>query len=141
MRYFYVEPEVAGNFGEHIVLDTSTHPPIVHKLHYKFDGWLGDAILETFPCFIVTVDLSDAIEQTKLTGVRFASVEISTSELFQGFYPGRQLPSFRWMQVHGRAGAHDFGVSPQFILIVSARALDLLRRFGLEHAEVRDYEA
>jgi hypothetical protein len=43
------------------------------------------------------------------------------------------------MQVHGRAGADDIGISSKFILIVSEKALDLLRRFGLEHAEFGDY--
>ena len=49
-----LEPEVAGGFGEQTILDNSTHPPDVKWLHYVLDGWLGDDILESFPCYIVT---------------------------------------------------------------------------------------
>jgi hypothetical protein len=45
MKYFYVEPEVAGGLGERTVMDRSTHPPVVKRLHYQLEGWLGDAIL------------------------------------------------------------------------------------------------
>jgi len=57
MRYFKVEPEIAGDFGDNTVLDTSTHPPKVHKLHYEIETWLGDPILETFLCFVTTDEL------------------------------------------------------------------------------------
>ncbi|APF85630.1 hypothetical protein HI806_01945 [Ralstonia solanacearum] len=55
MNYFFLEPEVAGALGENTVLDASTHPPRVEKLHFEFSGWLGDAILESFPCVIATL--------------------------------------------------------------------------------------
>ena len=53
MQYVYIEPEVAGGLGDHTVMDRSVHPPIVSKLHYQMEGWLGDALLESFPVFIV----------------------------------------------------------------------------------------
>ena len=74
--------------------DWKTHPPIVRKLHYEFESWLGDAILEAFPCFIVTGELWEAIEHARLTGARIDRAETSTSLLFRKLYPGRKLPAF-----------------------------------------------
>jgi hypothetical protein len=139
MRYYEIRPEVAGGLAKGSVLDRSTHPPIVHKLHYEFDGWLGDALLESFPCFVVTDHLAKALERSDLRGIRFSPVATSTSEEFQEIYPGRQLPDFRWMQVRGRAGEDDFGIASDLVLVVSERALELLRRFGIEHAAIEDF--
>jgi hypothetical protein len=139
MRYFSIRPEVAGNIEMRSDADWKTHPPIVRKLHYEFEGWLGDAILEAFPCFIVTTELWEAIEQARLTGVRIDHAETSTSSLFRKIYPGRQLPAFCWLRPIGHAGADDFGISSNLVLIVSERALELLRRFGIEHADVEEF--
>jgi hypothetical protein len=46
MEYYYVKPFVAGEFGKNTVLDNSVHPPIVHKLHYEIDVWIGDRLDE-----------------------------------------------------------------------------------------------
>jgi hypothetical protein len=141
MRYFKVEPEVAGGLGDHTVLDTSTHPPIVHKLHYEIETWLGDAMLTSSPCFITTEGLSRAIIQVGFTGVRFAPVEMSISEQGQEFEPELKLPKFRWMQVDGHAGQDDFGLLNKIRLVVSERALALLRRFGLKYAVIENFDA
>lgn len=45
MKYFYIEPEVAGGLGRNTVMNRAVHPPVVSKLHYHFDGWLGDVLL------------------------------------------------------------------------------------------------
>jgi hypothetical protein len=143
MKYFEIEPEVGGGWGDNTVVNRSTNPPTVVKLHYEFDGWLGDAIQTASPCYIARVELAQAIEQTGLTGVRFAEVETSTSGEFKQFFPGLELPEFCWMLIDDRPGEDDFGIhkNERWILVVSKRALALIRRFGLNHAEIRDFEA
>lgn len=42
VKYFYLEPEVSGGLGDDAIMDTGVHPPVVTRLHYEFDGWLGD---------------------------------------------------------------------------------------------------
>ncbi|CDX39985.1 hypothetical protein MPLSOD_40275 [Mesorhizobium sp. SOD10] len=50
MDHFYLEPEVSGGLGDDTVMDTGVHPPpVVARLHYEFDGWLGDVIVTSFP--------------------------------------------------------------------------------------------
>jgi hypothetical protein len=139
MKYFYIEPEVAGNWGENTVVNQSVSPPIVTNLHYHFDGWLGDVLLETFPCFIVTALAKQRIEAAGLTGATFAPVEPTTSELFQELYPNRQLPEFAWLKVDGVAGADDFGPVPNARLVVSEGALALLRELGISQASISEF--
>jgi len=134
MNYFFLEPEVAGTLGENTVLNASTHPPRVEKLHFEFSGWLGDAILESFPCVIATLSASEALEQSGVTGIQLAELEVSTSVGFRDMYPAREIPSFRWLKVQGEAGRHDFGIAADLRVVVSEKALDVLRPFGIEHA-------
>ncbi len=99
-----IQPEVAGGLGENTVMDRRVHPPIVSKLHYEFDGWGGDALLTSFPYFIVTEDAKKKLQSVGLTGMRFDKVEVTTSELFQELFPDRQLPHFVWLKVDGKPG-------------------------------------
>lgn len=137
--YFYVEPEVSGGFGDNAVVDTSAHPPRVSKLHYQFDGWLGDDLLETFPCYIVSESLAKEIELAGLTGYTFDDVETSKSEQFEELYPGKELPKFYWLKVEGVAGKDDFGVAEDCRLTVSTKALEVLKKGKIEEADLEDF--
>ena len=124
----YVEPEVAGFMGDQTVVDLSTHPPIVYSLDYQLDSWLGDDLLETFPCFVVTERLKQAIEAQALTGVIFDSVIISRGKTFS---KDRLLPTFHWLKVVGTPRKDDFGIAEDYRLIVSDEVYTLLRRFNI----------
>jgi hypothetical protein len=128
--YFTIEPEVAGGFGPHTILDRRVHPPIVSKLHHQFDGWLGDQILESFPCFLVTESLLKDLESKNMTGIESADVEISVGPEFDESSVVKQLPKFMWLKVSGGAGQDDFGIGPEFRLVVSARALQVIQSTG-----------
>ncbi|RMO74291.1 MULTISPECIES: hypothetical protein [Pseudomonas syringae group] len=136
MNYYHIEPEVAGSLGAQAVIDTESWPPKVSRLEYQFDGWLGDELLEMFPCFICTTALAGALSDGKLSGVAFESVVISKSENFLELYPDTALPEFYWLQVRGLAGADDFGVDKNNRLVVSHTALTILKNFNVNHAEI-----
>ena len=139
MTYHVVEPEVAGGFGGRTVLDASVHPPRVSRLHYELEGWLGGEILTTFPVYVVTARVRAALEAMGAAGVEFAPVEVSRSPTFDQLYPGRPLPEFFWMKVHGRPAVDDFGMSDDHRLVVSQRAFDTLRQFPFGDGETRPY--
>ena len=82
MKYYYLEPEVAGGFGPDTIMDHSVSPPRVKRLHYEFDGWSGDQLLESFPCFIVTERLVNEIKRLNASGARFGDAKITQSEEF-----------------------------------------------------------
>jgi len=140
MKFFYVDPEVAGDFGDGTILDTSVHPPIVSKLHYRFQGWLGDVLLETFPVFVVTDEARQALEKIKASGVTFDTLHVSTDYLFDELQPEQQLPSFVWLKPEGKPGLDDFGVAPNLKLVVSERVLDLFRGLGIAHADIEPFK-
>lgn len=136
MDWFTLEPEVAGGWGEGTVANTTTHPPVVSVLHYCFDDWFGDELVESFPCFIVSRRVARALLTARLTGFGLARVHQSTSATFEELHPGRILPEFEWLQVAGAAGVDDFGLSSDHRLVVSARALAALQSGQLEHCGV-----
>lgn len=139
MSFFVLEPEIAGGWGDHTVADTSVFPPTVTALHYRFDGWLGDELLESFPCFIVTDRLASRLRRSGLTGFRLKPVEVSTSEQFDELYPDRKLPEFKWLMLVGTAGVDDFGMSEAHRFVVSERALTLFRKFRLQNCDVTEF--
>ena len=138
--YYAIEPEVAGGWGERTVSDVSVHPPLVTRLHYEFEGWLGDVLLESFPCFIVTELARDSINRLDPTGANFGDVEVTTSEEFEELHPNTVLPRFHWLQIRGKAGQADFGLTHDSRLVVSERILRALRSLGLSHAIVSEFD-
>jgi hypothetical protein len=139
MSFTMLQPEVAGGWGPKTVVDVSVHPPRVARLHYEFDGWLGDDLLECFPCFVVSNRLARELERSNLTGFVLGDVDISTTPEFDELYPNRHLPAFSWLKIAGRAGVDDFGISAEHRLVASARAMDVLRRFTLDRADQTAY--
>ena len=141
MRYFCIEPEVAGGLGQRTLIDRRVHPPIVSQLHYELEGWLGDALLESFPAFIVTEQARCALTQAGVTGADFGTVDVTITDQFRELYPDRKLPNFAWLKVKGEAAQHDLGLSPDGRLVISQRALDIFNQVGISHAIVKSFEA
>ena len=140
MTYFVLEPEVAGGFGPTTTGDLRARPPRIEKFNYEFDTWLGDPLLEALSTFIVTDDLKEALILAHASGVTFGDVEVTKAGIFLDLYGDRPLPAFSWLQITGRAGTDDFGLSSSRRLIVSERIMNLLNAFGLSHCEVSEYD-
>jgi hypothetical protein len=117
-----------------VATNTPEEGLIVHEFHYCFDAWDGDAIVTSVPCFIVTESLARRIEDAGLTGATFDKVEVTTSEVFDTFYPDCKLPKFLWLKPNGTPGRDDFGLLSRTELIVSEHALALLKEMGLDNA-------
>ncbi len=142
MGFFLIEPEVAGGFGDGTIFeDVRARPPRFSKFDYEFTVWLGDPILETIGCFIVTDALRKKLEENCASGISFGPVEISRSDIFDEFYPNLLLPKFVWMKVHGESGRDDFWLSEKCILVVSERMLSVLKEAGMAHGDVSEYRA
>lgn len=140
VEHFYIEPEVAGGLGDRTTIDRGVHPPILKRLHYKLDGWMGDALLESFPTFIVTKEAKETLLAIDATGASFDVLELTVTDQFKELYPNRRLPEFAWLKVDGEAGLDDFGTAADGRLVVSRRALDSLRALGISHALVEPFE-
>ena len=141
MTFYRLQPEVAGGWGPNTRFTrTPGRPVVVHRLHYVFDGWLGDELLESGSCFIVTRRLAQLLTDCRLSGFELRPVEISQSELFDELYPDRLLPAFEWLQVTGESGVDDFGVDEGYGLVVSKSALEALKRTNLTACQIAAVE-
>ena len=140
MTHYVVEAEVAGGLGNRTELDTTSNPPIVHRLHYEFDGWLGDPLVESFPCFLIEKEAAGDLEANGLTGVSLDAADVSRSDQFAELYPGRLLPKFLWLKPTGIVAKDDVSQLPDGRLVLSERALDILKKHGLAHALIDIFE-
>ncbi|WP_278352398.1 hypothetical protein [Chryseobacterium gleum] len=138
--YKLIEPEVAGALGEQTQMDNSFFPPLIKSLHYEFEGWLGNDILESFPFYIVTEKLREEIEFEKLTGIIFDQVLISKSETFLELYPNKKLPNFYWAKINGESNKDDFFITEKNGLAISERAYSILKNYNIDQADIEDLE-
>ena len=136
---FVLSPEVAGVLGTDSQLDSSVHPPRVHRLHYEFDGPPSDDLVESFPCFVVSRQLGSALVAHGVSGFSLAPVHVTANEqltvLGVAFAP--RDDDWRWLQVTGHPGVDDLWVDDVARLHVTARALAVLRTWNLGACEVR----
>ena len=140
MRYFALDPEVAGGLGPKSIVDRSRHAPIVTSLHYEFQGWLGDEIVTSFPCMLVTERVAAALEAADLSGLRFDDVLVTKDPQFDMFFPDKAaaLPRWRWLCPDGAPGASDLWQDNLADLIVSERALGVLSKFQIDNCGVEE---
>lgn len=138
MKYFNFEAEVAGGFGPRSVTQETPGKLIVHRLHYVFEGWSGDEIVESTPCYVVTEELASRIMACGLTGISFGEVEVEASGVFKELHPGRSLPTFVWMKVFGAKMKDDFFFAGYGRLVVSERAMEVIRPRAF-HAVITDF--
>lgn len=138
MTYYAIKPEVAGGFGDGTeFIERTTRPPGLAQFHYEINTWAGDDLLTTVGCYIASTRLIEAFSAAKLTGWSEADVKVSVSDQFHLTCPGKELPSFRWLKVHGKPLHDDFAFSDAR-LVVSQRALDICAGLGaITHAEVK----
>ena len=125
--YYLVNPEVAGGLGPETVMDRAVHPPRVTRLHYEVIDWLGDCIVQTFPCFLVVRATAGRFEDLAFTGFHLAEAIVSEASEFRDINPDGVLPDLVWLVVGGTAGIDDFAITDRAQLVVSERALDVLR--------------
>jgi hypothetical protein len=124
--YFELRPEVPGELGPKTVMDTRVHPPKVSVLHFIFDGWLGDHLVESFPCFLVTESLARSFEEASLTGFELGDVNIERDDQLDELESDLKIPSFLWLKIVGEIDQDDFFITERYYLGVSKRALDLI---------------
>ncbi len=121
--FYELDVEVPGGLGEKTEIDTSKHPPIVKKLHFEFEGWVGGHLITTFPCFLISKDLINLLKNK--TGIETENCKIT----FNSDFPvnKRKIPKFKWLKVFGKPGIDDFGISKDFNLVVSESVLNLIK--------------
>ena len=139
MKFYILNPEVAGGLGSRTQMDCSVHPPSVKRLHYELEGWLGDDLVQSFPCYLATKKLHATLAAIHPAGLSFAAADVSASESFKDQNPGVTPPEMTWLKVHGAPGKDDFGLTADARLVVSERILKHMRTAQLSHCDVMDF--
>lgn len=140
MAYYEIEPEVAGGWGAKTEADTTCHPPVVKRLHFEFSGWLGDCLLESFPCFIATESVINALGDAGISGFETSDVEVSVSQGFSDLYPQRKIGNWRWLKPTGVPRDADIAVSETSTLVISERALEVFKEHGLRNCDIEKHQ-
>lgn len=136
MRYFYIEPEVSGELGGGTSMDTTVHPPKVEKLNYEFSSWLGDDLIESFPCYIVSERLADKLKQSHFSGFVFDDVTVTKSSDFNDISTIKHLTRFYWLKVNGKPFEDDVSISEDSRLLVSEELLNVMFNFNFNYADI-----
>lgn len=138
MRYV-LEPEVSGELGVNTIIDRTEHPPTIHHLHFVFKGWLGDELIECFPCYLVSEALGYAIVNGGLSGFSLETAQIEVEEQFYLLHPATQIPTFIWLKIEG-VDDSDFSLNAELTLSVSEEAYSILSGFRLNNCDIdREY--
>jgi hypothetical protein len=174
IQFFLLEPEVGGGFGKMTRRgqgkELEVGPvaiPRVELLHYEFEGWMGDHILQTISTFIVSEDLALALDRAGCTGITWDEVIVTREDQFVLFFPSLKLPRFKRLVPTGtiefgkdlvirRWSGHDvcWGINvewkqpetispfstilPPYTLAVSKQALDVIKGFPFSYCEVSE---
>ena len=138
-KHYVVEPEVAGGWGKN-TLQAATGKGTAAKASLRVRRMAWRRTLGKYALFHSFGAIAREIGGAELTGVRFDEVEVTVSQEFMQLYPSRQLPKFVWLKVQGTPGGDDFGTAQDLRLVVSERALEVLRRVGIAHAAVTPFD-
>lgn len=139
MTYFLLDPEVPGEMGPGTLLDNGSHPPKVLHLHFILTNWLGDDLVQTYPCYMVTEDLGKRLLGAGFTGMRLTPLQNEISEDFGLFCPGIPAPVFLWLHIEGSPGENDLGLTDDARLVISERALKIMQAGQLAHCEIQPF--
>lgn len=147
MRFFAIAPEAAGNLGNDCVHGDITERPVqIYQPDFEFQFWPQDDLLDGFFTYACTRRLAEALVHNNLTGFELDDLKISFEERFHQWaelHKGEVFPEFVWLKIQGRVGIDDFGelVGPvPKSLVVSERALQVLKQFKLGFCDIENYK-
>jgi hypothetical protein len=131
-NYYIIQPEVIVGIGDNTSgADINDQFGITH-LHIKLEDWLGDDLVEVFPCYLITETLKKKLEANMFSGYEFGEVEITKDEYFHNNYQLKKpLPQFYWLIIKGKKNADDIFLDTKFKLNVSPDFLKFLKSDSL----------
>ena len=137
MSFHHVRPERPCDIWSYSTLVERRFVNMV----FAYDFWSGEPLFVDVPHFFVRRSVADVLRKAALTGFEAIDVEtIKSRDYNEESAQGRQPEPVCLLKVTGQAGADDFGLQCKVRLIVSDRALTLLREHGLVRARVEDHD-
>jgi hypothetical protein len=138
MNSHVIEPEVIVGLGDNTEMDQTQHPPLVTELHIELEDWLGDDLLETFPCYLATDALTAGLQKEGFSGFEVADVELTLGEYFENNYHlAKPIPTFKWLKIKGKIESDDFSLTDKTKLCISERAWWYIKNnFAVQYARI-----
>lgn len=152
MNLYFLEPEVSGGLGEHTIYGTEQDVETkgisgkIRYLHYEFEGWLGDDILESTPTFIVSNKLQAKLRNSDFRDYKLEKCLITVSDEFKDMYPNKEIPAFSRFIPLGEVevedekfknwSGHHFCLSAKGELVVTKKALDFLKSVSIDNCSI-----
>lgn len=147
MNYFKLEPEIAGAIGDNSKIEYENGKiKEVLFLEFCFMDWLGDELLSTHPCYIITESVKNDIILNQLQGVQFQEILISFSDEFCELNETGRVPKFiriicnNDFEKKDNDSLQDFYLNKYKELIVSEKALKIFQNHTLANCIVREVE-
>ena len=139
--YYYVDAEVPGGLAPGHSYDQAQRAADAGPLHLVFDGWMGDDLVTTSPFWFVSERLADALRASGLTGFELEPATASTGEQYELITERALTPVWLRLIPTGSVDeGDDLVLADATDLLVSAAALELLRSFTLEDADIAPAE-
>lgn len=137
-KYYKLNPEVPGHFGDNTIIEKSVNSYYVKKLHYIFDGWQGDDILSSHPIFMVTERLKDQLLSSSFIDgfILKELIKVETSEEYHVFFGEKSIPPIFLLEINGKPYINDFGVDENNDLIVSHNSLEILKKYNMNFCDI-----
>lgn len=134
-NYKKIQPEVIVGIGNNTVFnDQGSTFRSVTKLHLHLEDWLGDDLMECFPCYIVTERVRNLLLATCYSGFEILDLELTkVCNIESGDDQTKPLPQFYWLKVTGQHGKDDIYLNEKRDLSISDKLLAFLQ----SHADLK----
>jgi len=148
MKFFRLSLFTIGTLGDDTVHEGWSDRPLkISKLQIELDAWPDDDLTEAaIYGFVGTHRLAQAIKENGFTGVDYDHVDVIDGDQFwirKKEHPGEAVPELLWFKFVGKPGFDDFALIDgpgSFPLVVSERALTLLKSFNFTKCEIKDFD-
>lgn len=117
------------------------YPRRFRRVVFAYDFPTKDCLFNDSPYYFIISEAGSALSALGLSGAGRQPVETRVSDAYtQSYGTPTWVPEVEQLIVTGSAGEDDFGLQGRVTLIVSDRALALLRQHGLAHAQIFPYD-
>jgi len=138
MAFHRIEPTRPGNVWQRSSFKPGTRD--IERMVFSWDFWSGEPLFHDVPYLFVRRSVGEALANSGLTGFSLREVETGKSAEWDASAGHPEPEPVMQLEVHGQHGADDFGMQNKVDLVLSDRALDLLKAHGLRRSDLFPYE-
>jgi hypothetical protein len=135
---YVLDPQVAGELGDETVMDGSTHPPTVTRVDYVLDQPDADEFIQSFPVFLVSLDLGARLQQAGMTGFDLADALVRPSVEYLAAFGDVPHRLYSWLRVHGTPEVDDCWLDQSLQICVSDRMMSIIETTTLSDCLVEE---